>query len=479
MKTFLTFLLVAAATLSCARNPATGKRELMLVSESQEIAMGKENDPAIVAQMGLVQDEGLQRYVSGLGLSLAKKSERPNLPWTFRVLDDPTVNAFAVPGGFIYVTRGILVHMNSEAELVTVLGHEVGHVTARHSAAQMSKQQVASVGMMAGMVLAPELAQYAQAAQQGLGMLFLQFGRDDERQSDELALRYMLRSGHDPREAPQMFTMLSRISAASPAGKVPAWASSHPDPEDRRGSMERAVAAIPAESLGRTINREGYLQQIDGLVYGNNPRDGFFRNNVFLHPELQLSIDFPSGWQVQNQRQRVIAVTEEQDGVLQVQIEGQAATPEAAVRAFYQQNQLAGNPQARQINGLPAAAGEFQAKTEDGNVVAGAVAFIAYRGAIYRILGFAPQQRWGAYGSAVVRTIQSFRPLTDPSILRVQPRRVTVVTLPRAMTVAEFASAYPGPVGVKELALLNNVDEGARFAAGERVKRVVGERLPQ
>ena len=210
MKASLPVLLIAVATVTCARNPATGKRELMLVSESQEIAMGQENDPAIVAQMGLVADSGLQRYVRDLGMALAKKSERPNLPWSFRVLDDPTINAFAVPGGFIYVTRGILAHMNSEAELVMVLGHEVGHVTARHSAAQMSQQQLAQVGLMTGMVLAPELAQYAQAAQQGLGMLFLKFGRDDERQSDELGLRYMLRTGHDPRQAPQMFTMLTR-----------------------------------------------------------------------------------------------------------------------------------------------------------------------------------------------------------------------------------------------------------------------------
>lgn len=479
MRTALPLLLVVVATLTCARNPATGKREIMLVSENQEIAMGKENDPAIVAQMGLVADSGLQRYVSDLGMALARKSERPNLPWSFRVLDDPTINAFAVPGGFIYVTRGILAHMNSEAELVMVLGHEVGHVTARHSAQQMTQQQLAGVGLMAGMVLAPELAQYAGAAQQGLGMLFLKFGRDDERQSDALGLRYMLRTGHDPRHAPAMFTMLARVSAASPAGRVPTWQSSHPDPEDRRGWMERAVAALPAESLGRIVNREGYLQRITGLVYGNNPREGFFRGNVFLHPELQLSIDFPSGWQAQNQRQRVVAVSEKQDAVLQVQIEGQATSPEAAARSFYTENKLAGTPQARQINGLPAQAGEFQAQTEDGSVVAGAVAFVSYRGAIYRILGFSPAQRWGEYGPAVVRTIQSFRPLTDQAILRIQPRRVTVVTLPRAMTVAEFAAAYPGPVGVKELALLNNVDEGARFAAGERVKRVVGDRLPQ
>lgn len=478
MRTFFPLLLIVVTTVTCARNPATGKREFMLVSESQEIAMGQENDPAIVAQMGLVPDSGLQRYVRDLGMALAKKSERPNLPWSFRVLDDPTINAFAVPGGFIYVTRGILAHMNSEAELVMVLGHEVGHVTARHSAAQMSQQQLAQVGLMTGMVLAPELAQYAQVAQQGLGMLFLKFGRDDESQSDELGLRYMLRTGHDPRHAPAMFTMLARVSAASPGGRVPTWQSSHPDPEDRRGRMERAVAALPPESLGKIVNREGYLQRIEGLVYGNNPRDGFFRGNLFLHPELQLSVEFPNGWQVQNQRSRVVAVTEKQDGVLQVQID-QAATPEAAARAFYEENKLAGTPQGRQINGLPAQAGEFEVQTEDGNVLHGAVGFVSYRGAIYRILGFSPQQRWSEYGPAVVRTILSFRPLTDQAILRIQPRRVTVVTLPRAMTVAELVAAYPGPVGVKELALLNNVDEGARFAAGARVKRVVGDRLPQ
>jgi predicted Zn-dependent protease len=479
MKTSLTLLFAAVAILSCARNPATGKSEVMLVSEGQEIAMGKENDPAIVAQMGLVQDEGLQRYVSGLGLALAKTSERPNLPWTFRVLDDPTVNAFAVPGGFIYVTRGILVHLNSEAELVTVLGHEVGHVTARHSASQMSKSQLANLGLMAGMIIEPEFAEYAQIASQGLSMLFLKFGRDDERESDALGLRYMRRTGHDPRQAPQVFTLLSRVSNASPSGRVPTWLSSHPDPEDRRGWMERAVGGFPAESLGRTVNRAQYLQQIDGLVYGLNPRDGFFRGTIFLHPELQFRIDFPGGWQVVNQRQMVGAMAPQQDGVIQLQLEQQATSPEAAARSFFSQQGLAGTPQPARVGGFPAQAGEFRAKMEDGSELGGFAAFVAYGNAIYRILGYAPLQRWNTHGQAVMRAIQSFQRLTDPAILRVQPQHVTVITIPRAMTVAEFAAAYPGPVAIKELALLNNVDEDARFAAGERVKRVVGERLPQ
>jgi predicted Zn-dependent protease len=467
-----------ALSLTCARNPATGQRELMLVSEGQEIAMGREADPGIVAQMGLVPDSGLQRYVRELGLRLAASSERPRLPWTFRVLDDPLVNAFALPGGFIYVTRGILAHMNSEAELVAVLGHEVGHVTARHSAAQMSKAQLAGVGLVVGTIVEPGFAQYANVASQGLGLLFLKFGRDDERQADDLGLRYMRRTGHDARQMAGVFSMLARVSqAAGGGGSVPTWLSTHPDPEDRRGRIERAVAALPAESLGTRVNRAGYLQQIDGMVYGPNPREGFFRGAEFVHPDLQFRLAFPAGWRASNQRQSVAAMSPNEDALLQLTVESQATTPEAAARAFFGQQGVEGFPGAVRINGLPAQAGEFLAATQ-GGTVAGRVAWVAYGGAVYRLIGYTARARWSGYAATIERTLGSFDRLTDPVALRVQPQRVTVVTVPRAMTLAEFAAAYPGPVPVAELARVNNVDETARFAAGDRVKRVIGERLP-
>jgi len=289
----------------------------------------------------------------------------------------------------------------------------------------------------------------------------------------------MRRTGHDLRQAPAVFTMLTRVSNASPSGRVPTWLSSHPDPEDRRGWLERAIAGFPAESLGRTVNRAGYLEQVDGLVYGLNPREGFFRGTMFFHPELQFRIDFPSGWQVVNQKQMVGAQSPQQDAIIQLQLEEKATTPEAAARSFFSQQGLAGTPQPARVGGFPAQAGEFRVKMEDGSELGGFAAFVSYGGAIYRMLGYAPAARWGQHGQTVVRTIQSFQRLTDPAMLRMQPQHVTVVTLSRAMTVEEFAAAYPGPITSKELARLNNVDEGARFAAGERVKRVVGERLPQ
>ncbi|MGD2068949.1 MAG: M48 family metalloprotease, partial [Gemmatimonadota bacterium] len=178
-------LLLATLVAGCARNPATGERQLSLIGERQEIEMGREADQQIVASIGLYDDEALQSYVDGLGQRLAATSERPDLPWTFRVLDDPTVNAFALPGGFVYITRGIMGHLTSEAELVGVLGHEIGHITARHSVNQISKQQLTQLGVGLGMVLVPELQNFGGLASLGIQLLSLKFSRDDENQADE------------------------------------------------------------------------------------------------------------------------------------------------------------------------------------------------------------------------------------------------------------------------------------------------------
>jgi predicted Zn-dependent protease len=449
----------------------------MLVSESQEIAMGKESDPQIVAQMGVVNDERIQTYVAQLGQKLAQAGERPNLPWTFRVIDDPVVNAFAVPGGFIYVTRGILVHLNSEAELVSVLGHEVGHVTARHSAAAMSKQQVAGLGLVLGAILEPKVAQYADVASQGLGLLFLKFSRDDETQADELGLRYMQRTRYDARQMPHVFELLGRVSAGQSGGRVPGWLATHPDPGDRFQRITKAVEAIPAESIGRTVNRDDYLARIDGLVYGANPRAGFFRNSVFYHPDLEFKVTFPDGWKTNNQAAAVMAMSPQQDAVFGLTIEARGATPESAARAFFSQQGIQGNAGPARIHGFPAQSGEFAAQTQQG-IVQGMVVFLSYGGSVFRLMGYGPQQRWGANRNAVVNAIGTFDRLTDQAILRVQPQRVSVVTIPRAMTLAQFAQANPG-ASAKQLALLNNVDDNAQFPAGARVKRVTGDPVAQ
>jgi predicted Zn-dependent protease len=250
---------LAVGVTTCATNPATGGRMLSLISESQEIAMGREADASIVAQMGLVPDTALQRYVSDLGLRLARASERPSLPWTFRVVDDPIINAFALPGGYIYVSRGILAHFNSEAELASVLGHEIGHVTARHSVQQLSKQQLAQIGVGVAQIAAPRLGDFLGVAVAGLELLFLKFSRDDENQADQLGLRYMRRGGYDSREMVKVYVMLERVSGASGGGRIPDWQSTHPNPADRQQRINAAVAARPPESVGTIVRRPEYL----------------------------------------------------------------------------------------------------------------------------------------------------------------------------------------------------------------------------
>jgi len=220
---------------ACMTNPATGKKQISLVGEGQEVEIGRQADQQVVAQIGLYQDQKVQDYVSALGKKLAAASERPNLPWSFKVVDDPAVNAFALPGGFIYVTRGLMTHLQSEAELVAVMGHEIGHVTARHGADQMTKSQLANIGLGVGAILSGH-EELVGLASQGLGLLFLKYGRDDERQADDLGLRYLVHAGYDPRPMGDVFDTLERVSASEGGGKVPTWLSTHPAPGDRRRS---------------------------------------------------------------------------------------------------------------------------------------------------------------------------------------------------------------------------------------------------
>ena len=182
--------------LSCAVNPVTGKREFMLLSEADEIKLGQQSDPSIVQMYGVYDDEKMQKYLDDLGSKMVAVSHRSNLKFDFKLMDSPVINAFAVPGGYVYITRGIMAYMNSEAELAGVVGHEIGHVTARHSAKQYSNAQVAQLGLGLGSVLAPEFAGYAGLAAQGIGLLFLRFSRDHERQSDDLGVEYATKVGY-------------------------------------------------------------------------------------------------------------------------------------------------------------------------------------------------------------------------------------------------------------------------------------------
>lgn len=465
-------LAVLLAASSCAVNPATGDRQLSLVSESQEIQMGREADQQIVASMGLYGDEELQRYVSRLGEELAARSERPDLPWTFRVIDDPTVNAFALPGGFIYVTRGILSHLASEAELVGVLGHEIGHVTARHSVNQMSRAQLAQLGLGIGMIFSEEIRAVGDLAGAGLGLLFLKFGRDDEREADELGVRYMTRLDYDARELAHVMAMLARSSELqSGSGKVPEWLSTHPDPENRSENILAMAAA--SESNGSQVLRPQYLRRLDGMIFGANPREGFTEAGVFHHPDLEFRIAVPSGWQVLNGKTEVQFIAPGENGAVLLTLDQQA--PRQALTAFGAQEGIRiGSIQSRTINGLDAVSAPFEAQTQQGTL-AGEALFLRYDGNTYRLLGVSSASGWSALAPGARGLMESFRQETDSRVLGVRPDRLTLVDLQQSLSLDRYVQTYPTPISPEVVALINQVQPGGSLPAG-LAKRVVGGR---
>ena len=469
---------LAATTLAgCARNPATGRQELMLVSEAQEIEMGTQYDKEIVASIGLYPDPALQRYIQDLGTRLAATSERTKLPWTFRVVDDPAVNAFAVPGGYVYVTRGIMAHLNSEAELAGVVGHEIGHVTARHTAAQLSKQQLAGLGLAVGSIASSTIERYAGIASQALGVLFLKFSRDDENQADQLGLRYLQRANYDPRQMPHVFRMLERVSAAEGAGRLPEWLATHPNPANRAERLNTQIAALPQDFAGTVVNRDGYERRLDGMIYGMNPREGFFKGTDFFHPELKFRIGFPSGWSTFNGKQAVAAVSGQRDAVIELTLADGSSADQAA-RAFLSQEGLqAGTLSRGHVSGLAASGAPFAAATQSG-AVRGSALFVEYGGAVYRLLAYGPEASWSANAATAERAVRSFAPLTDPAMLNVQPQHVDILTLDRRTTIAELAQQRPSPVPAATLALLNQVDVQTPLEPGRLVKWVAGQPLP-
>jgi len=465
----ISLLLIAACTL----NPATGQRQLTLMSEAQEIAMGKQAHPEVLAAYGAYDEPGLQRYVQEVGAKLAAGSERPQLDWTFTVLDDPVVNAMALPGGYIYVNRGILAHFNSEAELASVLGHEIGHVTARHSVEQISRSQLAQLGLGVAAIASEGFRPYAGLAGQGVGLLFLKFGRDDERQSDQLGLRYMTRGGYDPAQMPKVFGTLDRLSQTQGGGGTPQWLSTHPDPGNRVADMTALIAELPPEQRQGTVGRDPYLRRIENLVFGDDPRQGYAIGHTFYHPVLGFKVEFPDQWRIINQRQQVAALSPNQDAVVVLSMSNKES-PNAGFDAFFGQQGIERGP-SRGRNLMAFRALDSQTGSP---AIEGLIGYLNHGGKLYQLIGYTKIATWDGYKSAVQKSLTSFAKVSDRRYLDVKPSTIDVVTLSRDMTLAEFAEKFPSTVELEELAILNGMTAQTRLEKGSLVKRIVGGKLP-
>lgn len=463
----------AAVAWACAVNPVTGKTELSLVSESQEIEMGRQSAQSVAQSIGYYDDPAIQAYVAGIGQKMAAASERPQLPWEFHVVNDAAVNAFALPGGFIFVTRGLMTSITNEAELATVVGHEIGHVTYRHSVQQISRAQIAQLGLGIGSILNSTVAELSGVFGQGLGILFLKYGRDAENQADLAGFRYALNQGYDVRQMINMFQTLQAVSQLSGGGRVPEWLSTHPDPGNRIQTTEARLDTLHRDLSNAIVRRDEYLRRIDGMVYGEDPRQGFFRGALFLHPDLRFQLQFPDGWKTQNTAEAVVATSPNQDAMIQLQLAGKAAPADAARQFLSQQGVTAGQGTTESVNGLPAASSYFSAQTQQGEVE-GLVTFVSYGGTTYGVLAYTGAGNLRTFDRAFRATAGSFRQLTDPAALDVKPARIRLVKVDQAMTLAEFNRRYPSSVKIEEVAMINGLDgPDATVRPGREYKQVV------
>jgi len=478
--TAASFVFVAALTATaCATNPATGKKQISLMSEEQEIALGKQSDPEIRREMGVYNDPGLQEYINSVGMKLARASERPNLPWHFTVVDSPAVNAFALPGGFIYITRGILPFLDNEAQLAGVLGHEIGHVTARHAAQQYTTQTGAGIGLALLSIFVPEARPYQGIAEQAAGLLFLKYGRDDELQADGLGVRYAARTGWNPAGVEGMLTTLGRLDKATGSTKgIPNWLSTHPAPEDRvqkvDATVREALAETPASSL--VTNRDVFLQQIDGVMYGDSPSEGVLRGNTFLHRDLRFAMSFPPDWEVQNAKEQVVAKAPDADEYLLLQLipQPQGSLQQVAQASMANAGWQQVSGQRVSVNGLDAYVGTYQGNVQGLGTVGTLAAHIVHDGRVFVLAGVSPANVFRGAEQQFERTIQSFRPLTAAEAENIRPNRVDLYTVRPNDTWTTIAErATDGAIKPATLAIMNDHDPNQPPRAGDRVKIVV------
>ncbi|MBA2305390.1 MAG: M48 family metalloprotease, partial [Acidobacteria bacterium] len=446
------------------------------MSEAQEVQLGQEMDGQVRREMGVYDDAELQRYVSEIGLRLARASERPNLPWHFTVVDEPAVNAFALPGGYIYVTRGILAFLHDEEQMAGVLGHEIGHVTARHSAQQYTKATSAGVGLTLLSIFVPEARPLQGVAETALGVLFLKHGRDDELQADRLGAQYTAKTGWDPRGVAGMLRTLQRLDVASGSHKgVPNWLSTHPAPADRVEKVTAFIQSnpVPAGMSGpRATDVAAYQRQIDGIIFGDSPSDGIVRGNEFLHPDLRLALKFPQGWEVQNSAQQVVAKAPDRENYVLLQLVPNAngsiqqiAQATMANAGFRQLQGERGN-----VNGLDAYVGTYQGSMEGlGNVVTVA-AHIVHERNVYMLAGLAPPNQFQGVQAQFANSIRSFRELSRSEAANIRPNRVDVYTVRGGESWQSIAGRSGGLVKPETLAIMNNYEPGQPPRAGDRIR---------
>jgi len=465
--------LVAAP--GCSRNPATGQLQFGLPSDDDEIVLGREADAQVRAAMAPYDEvPTASKRVADIGARIAAASERPELPWSFTLVDDPAVNAFALPGGFVYVTRGLLAHLGSDDELAAVLAHEAGHVTARHGVVQLRKQTTArrSVGLFR--VIDPQLRHVGGIAARTAGLALLRYSREDEHEADDLAVRYVTAGGWKTAALVRVFAVLD--SLPSKGDKPPPWLSTHPDAALRR---DRTAAALGIPQLQSPAAEPSYLAAIEGLAFGDDPRDGYLVGNTFVQPRRGFTLQVPPAWKVLHDRDQVLALSEDERAIF-VSMPTKYEGRKAAIADFFADGAMTpGAEYEGAVGGFPVTSRAFAMADRQGNTLMGLVAFIDYESGVIAMVALGPEDGWAARSEVLARSFGSFGRITDPQLKTVQPLRIHTVVPDAPSTLADIGRRAGSPIDAATLAVLNGVDAATSMPAGWPVKvPVLGRELP-
>lgn len=423
---FLVFLFILLLAASCAVNPVTGRRELNLISENQEIALGKETDKEIRIQYGIYDDSSLNQYVERIGKMLTPHTHRSHLNYYFSVLDTPVINAFAVPGGYIYLTRGILAMMNSEAALAAVLSHELGHVNARHSVRRMSKLLLVKLGLGVGGALSETFAKISGVASVGIQLLFLKYSRDDEREADALGVKYSRKGGFNPGEMVGFFDSLQRLGDLSEDASLPGFLSTHPLTSERIRNVKGMLEEADRRGL---VHQQPYLNQIDNIVFGEDPRQGYAEKNTFYHPQLRFFFSFPEDWTLKNTPTQVVLASKDGNGALILQAE--KSSEELSVYIQKKTSNIEGKELIREqslnINSLSAYQQHFDVVRQDKEDLRLQLTCIRKGSYIFSFTALSTIFDFKKYETPFQSIVGSFNELRDKTHLDRKPKRLKAI----------------------------------------------------
>jgi len=478
---YATLLAAVSLLAACATNPVTGKSDFVLMSEEQEISLGRQANSLILKETPVYEDPELERLVQQVGEELASHSHRPELFYRFTVLDSTAINAFALPGGYIYITRGLLAYLNSEAELAAVLGHEIGHVTARHSVRQQSTAAV--TGILGAVVAASTGVQGVNTLTDMASTAIVRgYGRDHELEADRLGAEYLAKSGYDPEAMLEVVGILKNQEAfetmvakqeGREANVYHGLFSTHPDNDARFQEVVNAAQRFKTGATNR-VNRASFLRTLDGLTFGDSAREGIIRGNRFYHKPLDFTITFPENWRIENSPDRILAVSTDGDGLIQMSITdlNKRITP----RQFMEQRMQLKNLR----QGSTFVNGDLEGYTAiaDSNTTYGSRAVryvVIYRDtSAYIFAGTAKSKNDSRrYDNDILATARSFRSLSAADTPYAKEKKIAVIPAPGGASYASLAARSPiTDYPEVQLRLLNDAYPDGEPATSQLIKIV-------